>query len=122
MHEISVMTQIVQVAIEVIKKNKVDRVKEIYLDVGDLTFLAPKQLEFAFEVISKDTPLSEAKLILNSIKPKLKCECGYTGSIKQEEDPEFHYFLPSYSCPKCSSKLKIVEGDECKLTKIIAES
>ena len=122
MHEISVMNQIIEIALREIEKKNAKDVKEIDLDVGDLTFLGHEQLSFAFEVLSKNTLLANAKLNLNTIKPLLKCSCGFEESKLYENDPVNHYYLPKYSCPKCNSKLEIVSGNECTLKKIIIET
>lgn len=122
MHEISVMNQIIEIALREIEKKNAKDVKEIDLDVGDLTFLGHEQLSFAFEVLSKNTLLANAKLTLNIIKPLLKCSCGFEESKPYEIDPVNHYYLPKYSCPKCNSKLEIVSGNECTLKKIVVET
>ena len=122
MHEISVMNQIVQVVLREIENKNAKIVKSIDIDIGDLTFLGRDQLLFAFEVLTKDTSLSGAKLTLNSIKPRMKCSCGYEGSIQSALDQSNHYYLPKYSCPNCDSKLEIVSGNECTLKRIIIEA
>lgn len=122
MHEISVMQQIIEVALREAQKNSAKIVTEVDLDVGELTFLGHEQLLFAFEILSKDTPLSGAKLKIKSVRSRLTCSCGYEGSMQNKEDVETHFFLPSYSCPKCEKKLNIVEGKECTLRRIKGET
>jgi len=75
------MYSIVQTVLEAAKERGADKVLEINLEVGRLTFLNPEQLEFAFKVISEGTIAEGAKLKIRSVEPKVRClRCGYMGS------------------------------------------
>ena len=123
MHEFSIMTQIVNAIIEETEKNNLKSVEEVHLDIGTLTFLGEDQIRFAYEVLIKDNILRASNLIINEKKPKIECEsCEYIGNIKYEnigDTNSMHLSFPKFSCPKCNKSVKILEGNECTITKII---
>ncbi len=82
MHEISVMTQIVESAIEEIKRHKLKNVDKIYLEIGELTFLGEEQLKFAYSLLTEKTILEKTKLIITKRKAEIECKrCGYKGAL-----------------------------------------
>ncbi|RLG96510.1 hydrogenase maturation nickel metallochaperone HypA [Candidatus Bathyarchaeota archaeon] len=121
MHEFSTMYSIVQTVLEAAKERGADKVLEINLEIGRLTFLNPEQLEFAFKVISEGTIAEGAKLKIRSVEPKVRClKCGYIGSGIYE-GPEYHTLgLPlPVKCERCGSmKVEFLEGRECKIKNI----
>ena len=69
MHEIKVMNQVVQSVLQKVGEGKAKRVNLVRLQVGELAFLGHTQLEFAFELLSKNEPmLKDTKLIIEEIK------------------------------------------------------
>ena len=121
MHEFSTMYSIVQAVLEAAEERGADKILEINLDIGDLTFLNHEQLQFAFSIISKDTKAEGAKLNIRSIEPKIKClKCGYVGRGIYE-GPEYHLYgfpLP-VKCGRCgSTEIEFLEGRECKIKNI----
>jgi hydrogenase nickel incorporation protein HypA/HybF len=120
MHELSVMTQLIQAALNSLNGYDIVRVNNLYLDVGELTFLNPEQLKFSFQVLTKDTALHGAELVINERKAEVTCEsCGYEGALKEPEGDHFG-FLRLF-CPKCGAKVKILSGKECVLKRIEME-
>ena len=57
MHEVSVMSGIVESVLKELEKHDVLRVEEVLLTLGELTFLGEEQLQFAYEIITRDTLL-----------------------------------------------------------------
>ena len=79
MHEYSIMSQIVQTILTEAENNKLKSISKVVLEVGDLTFLGEQQMQFSYDVLSKDTILSNSKLIIETIKPEIECtKCGFT--------------------------------------------
>ena len=114
MHEFSVMEQVVGVALAEAKARKASEVHEVVLDVGSLTFLAPEQLEFAYETLAKGTALEGSRLSINIVEPEVTCAgCGYAGAIQYREEAAFHVRVPSLSCPKCGGRAEVARGLEC---------
>ncbi len=123
MHEYSVMNQLVAALLDELEEERdnIERIKEVKIEVGELTFLGEDQLKFAFETLSKDTILEGADLDVNSIESEVRCEnCGYEGEINYSNDPAFHYNVPIISCPECDSKPEIIKGKETKIVGVTA--
>lgn len=123
MHEISVMTQIVESAIEEIKKHNLKNVDKIYLEIGELTFLAEEQLKFAYSLLTEKTILEKTKLIITKRKAKIECKrCGYKGALDYSYNESFHFSLPVFCCSRCKGEIKIIQGNECVIKKITGET
>ncbi len=121
MHEYSVMNQLVSALLEELDGRDIDRVKEVRIEVGELTFLGQEQLKFAYETLSKDTVLENSKLAVKEIKSKIRCrECGYEGGVNYSDRSSVHYQVPVISCPECDSKPNIVQGKETKIVGVTA--
>lgn len=114
MHEISVMSGIVETLLDKLEGRDFFRVVRVRLQVGKLTFLSDEALEFAFTTMIRDTPLNGAELVIEKIEARGKCpNCGHETVIKLSEDPAYHFTLPSFSCPNCNTNLDIIQGTEC---------
>ena len=100
------------------RRHSAEKILEISLAIGELTFLNPEQLRFAFEVLSEGTIAEKAKLNIHKIPTKIKCsQCGYSGSISYE-GPENHlgYTVGFLACEVCGSRdLEILSGRECTI-------
>ncbi|MHA1582944.1 MAG: hydrogenase maturation nickel metallochaperone HypA [Candidatus Baldrarchaeia archaeon] len=123
MHEFSIAQQIFNIVMKVAKENGVEKILEINLEVGQLTFLNPDQLKFALKVLSEDTIAQDAKIKIEVIQPEIRCNnCKYTGKISYN-GPEYHAIYPVMflKCPKCgSTDVKITRGRECNIKNIKA--
>jgi hydrogenase nickel incorporation protein HypA/HybF len=118
-HEFSVTTQIVQSVLAEAEKRGAIKVTEVDLVVGQLTFLGLEQVRFAFEILTKDTIMEGAKLVIEEQEGVVKCKnCGYEGGFKYEDDPLYHVPLPTLICPKCGSVVQITAGKECTIKNI----
>jgi len=103
------------------EKKNIERIKEVRIEVGELTFLGADQLKFAFEALGKDTIAEGAELNVIKIDSEVRCDdCGYEGGINYSNDPAFHYNVPIISCPECDSKPEIVKGKETKIVGVTA--
>jgi len=121
MHEFSTMQMILETILSAAKSHKAETVLEINLEIGELTFLNPEQLMFAFSVLSENTIAKNANLRVKRIQPRIRCSsCNYEGPLKYE-GPEYHtlgVYLP-LKCVKCSSvDVKIVSGRECNIKNV----
>ncbi len=123
MHEYSVMNQLISALLEGLEdqEREMERIKEVRLEVGELTFLGEDQLNFAFETLSKDSILEGAELNIEKVDSEIYCEeCGYKGGIEYSNYPSFHYNVPVISCPECEAKPEIVKGKETKIVGVTA--
>lgn len=112
MHEFSAACSIVDAAVEAAKSHKIKKVTAVNIEIGEFTFLVPDQLEFNFEIASKNTPLEGAILNITKTKGRVKCqECGYEGETQDTPDiPPMVAIFTVMQCPKCSSSSTVITG------------
>ncbi|MCX6650985.1 MAG: hydrogenase maturation nickel metallochaperone HypA [Methanomassiliicoccales archaeon] len=116
MHEVSVMSGIVESVLKELEKHKVLKVEEVSLTLGELTFLGEEQLQFAYEIITRETLLEGSKLVIEPEETELLClSCGYQGKADKLGE-EYHMTMPSLICPKCRGKVKVLKGQSCRVT------
>jgi hydrogenase nickel incorporation protein HypA/HybF len=119
MHEVSVMSSILEQVLKELDKHEVEKVEEVELVVGELTFLGHEQLAFAYEIMSRDTPLEGAELKIMTESIEVECpSCGYSGVTDYLEGEGYHISVPVLQCPKCSGNVIIVKGKKCGVTSI----
>ena len=121
MHEFSTMSSIVTTVLEEGKKHNAMAITRVVLNIGELTFLGEEQLRFAFQVLSEDTLLDGAELVINRIPPQVTCSCGYEGDVEYEEKEDFHIRFPLLRCPKCGGSVHVQHGRECLIKHIEIE-
>jgi hydrogenase nickel incorporation protein HypA/HybF len=118
MHEVSVMSGIVESVLKELEKHQVIRVEEVQLTLGELTYLGEEQLQFAYEIITRDTPLEGSKLVIEPEDTELQCvSCGYQGPA-DKLGAEYHMSMPSLVCPKCKGKVRVLKGQSCRVTSL----
>lgn len=95
MHEYPITLRIIEVAGEYAKKNQADEVKVIHLVVGDYCGYVAGSIELYFELIAEGTSCEHAKLKIERVEPKLKCEsCGKLFVRRPFE----------FTCPECGGE------------------
>ena len=116
MHEFSVTSQIVEAILKEAEKHNANKVVEVHLDVGKLTFLGLEQVRFSYEVLVKGTIMEGSELHIKERNGIVKCRsCGYEGDFKYEDDPFYHIPTPTLHCPECGETVEIVGGRECTI-------
>lgn len=113
MHELSIATNIVEIAVEYAEKNNASVVKEIEIEVGELSGVVVEALEFAMDSATKQTILENAKVKIDFIHGKAKCNhCGH----------EFPVSSIYEVCPKCNSyNSEIIKGKELRVKSLIVD-
>jgi hydrogenase nickel incorporation protein HypA/HybF len=107
MHEVSVMQQALELALEQAGCQGASRIHRIALRVGTLSGVVPEALEFAFDVVSRGTIAEGARLDVERV-PVL-CSCPACGL-------EFRPAEPDYDCPRClRPRTRVVQGRELEL-------
>ena len=118
MHEFSIMADIVKAALKSIESYEIENVEKVFLDVGELTFLNPVQMQFAFEVLTQDNALKGADLIIKEKQAEIECSsCGYTGGMLDDPEENHSGFVRLF-CPKCNGIVTLLSGKECILSRI----
>jgi hydrogenase nickel incorporation protein HypA/HybF len=104
MHEMSLTASIIDIIGEYARQHHFSKVNALRLSFGTLSCIEPRSLEFAFEVLSKDTPAHGARLDFDIQPIVVKCL-----SCEQESAVED---FPSH-CPQCSAgEVILVAGTE----------
>lgn len=108
MHELSIAQNIIDLVRENIDGKT--NVKNIYLKLGEISGVIPDSLEFCFDVITKETELEGAKLVIEKIPVTAKCnKCAL----------EFRIENLFFICPECgSADIKILTGTDMQITEI----
>jgi len=112
LHEFSAACSIVDTALEAATANSAKSVSVVNVEIGEFTFLIPEQLQFNFEIASKNTLLEGAELRIKTVSGRLKCmDCGNEGEAETDESlpPQIAMFAPM-KCPKCGSSNTVITG------------
>jgi len=121
MHELSVMSQVVESVTIGLKGKAVTRVESVRLEVGELTMLGKEQLKFAWGILTEDTILKGARLIVVRKPAVIECpKCGFRGGAKHPTGLGSHLLTPYICCPRCGGDVQIVGGRECIIRSIRA--
>lgn len=120
MHEFSLADSILSVALEEAKKHKATKIKQMSVDVGELSMASLEQLDFALQSLAVDTIAEGMKVKLRAVPAKFACEKGHVNKIKLK-GPDVYLALATLKCPKCKGALSVLGGKECILKQIVAE-
>lgn len=115
MHEVSVVTGLVDAVISELSKYNVEKVNSVTVTIGDLTNLGEEQMRFAYEIVTRDTVLEGSEFIVEHEPIELKCDsCGFWGPAKVLSDPDFDsHTIPILACPECGGSVKVTRGQSC---------
>lgn len=115
MHEVSVVTSIVDAVLNELKRYDVEKVNSVTLVIGDLTNLGEEQMSFAYEIVTRDTVLEGSELIIERESVELECDsCGFRGPAKILADPDYEmHSIPILACPECNGPVRVVKGQTC---------
>ncbi len=115
MHEYSVVQQLVEKLLAELQGQGVHRVKEVRLRRGSTFGEGP--LRQAFAMLTANTPLQGAELIIEGFPVEHTCEnCGHSQVIS-EEDLLGHLFI----CPGCGAAEEIDEAHGLELVGVTVE-
>lgn len=107
MHELSIVTGIIELSEKVLSENKGNDIQEIELEIGKLSGVDYHAFEFAWETAKKDTILEKAKKTILKTEAKALClDCKHKFTIDNIYD----------ACPKCQQYFtQILSGKELKV-------
>ena len=114
MHEVAVISNIVDAILTKLEEYDVVKVESVNLVIGDLTSLGFEQLEFAYEIVTQGTILEGAKLNIEREEVRVKCHnCGYEGAPDNFDSDLIDHTIPILACPKCGGGVDITAGEAC---------
>jgi hydrogenase nickel incorporation protein HypA/HybF len=114
MHEMSLTASILDIVHEQALKHRFTKVNTLTLSYGALSCIEPRSLEFAFEVLSQETPAQGARLEFDVLPVVIRCLACEQESIVDD--------FPC-RCPGCEASDVILMGgtEELKLLEMDVE-
>lgn len=114
MHELSIVSSVVESVTETLEKYPGARVIEVRLKVGALAAVIEDSLQFCYGIAIEDTPLAGSRLVVNLVPVSVHCAaCGADGPIES---------LRSFRCPSCGEPASdIRHGRELEIEAIEIE-
>ncbi|WP_198244315.1 hydrogenase maturation nickel metallochaperone HypA [methane-oxidizing endosymbiont of Gigantopelta aegis] len=113
MHEMSLCEGVLQILQTEAEKQGFQRVKTVWLEIGELASVEIEAMRFSFEVVMKNTLAESAQLnIIHKPGVAWCMQCEKTVTVKQRFD----------ECPDCGGyQLQITGGDEMKIKELEVE-
>lgn len=113
MHELSLAENILQLIEDAAIAQQFQRVKTVWLEIGELACVEEESLRFFFTVITEDSIARQAKLEITAIAGQAVCnDCHRTVSIAALHQ----------ACPYCGGyALQIAQGDEMRIRELEVE-
>ncbi|SRR5581483_6365560 len=114
MHELSIVSSVVENVIESLDRYPGARVTEVRLKVGALAAVIEDSLQFCYGIATEETPLEGSRLVVNIVPVTVHCDaCGAEGALES---------LQSFRCPHCGEPASDVRhGRELEIEAIEIE-
>jgi hydrogenase nickel incorporation protein HypA/HybF len=114
MHELSIVSSVVENVVDSLEKYPGARVIEVRLRVGALAAVVEDSLRFCYGIASEGTPLEGSRLVVNIVPVTVHCDaCGSEGALES---------LQSFRCPGCGEPASEVRhGRELEIEAIEIE-
>ena len=111
MHEMGIAQQLMNIAIDAIPEDiENPKIERLNLKIGRLAAVVEHSLTFCFEVITKDTPLEGAQIVIDEIPVRVKCKDCHN---------EWEVEGPVFTCPNCQDgEVEMLTGREIEITSI----
>lgn len=114
MHELSIISSVVESVTESLADYPGAQVKEVRLRVGVLSGVIEDSLQFCYELAIEDTPLAGSKLVVKTLPVVMHCErCNADVELES---------LQSFRCPQCGEPAsEMRQGRELEVDSIEIE-
>jgi hydrogenase nickel incorporation protein HypA/HybF len=73
MHEVSLMTEALRMAVDAAKSAGASRVLKLQLRIGRLSGVVPEAMQFAFDLVCRDTMAAGARLEIETVPAVCRC-------------------------------------------------
>lgn len=119
MHELSIVSTLVESVLEFVTAHQVRKVINVRLSVGELTCVEAEQMRFCYAALTEKTPLAGSELEIEKVSAEVKCpHCCYDGPPKYWEDALCVAPVPTLQCPRCGKAAEAAQGHECAIKTI----
>lgn len=110
MHELSIAQSILDIVHQSVPKEELQNVRTVRIKVGALSGVVADSLDFCFGAISSETPLSQARLSIEHVPFRVRCQ-----TCEREFVNEIGYVV----CPECGGvETTVLSGRELQVTEI----
>jgi hydrogenase nickel incorporation protein HypA/HybF len=111
-HELGVVIEVVKTVDDFAKKNNVQQIQTLVLQIGELSSMIPKYIEDCFIMAVEGTILQNSKLKIEILPGNAICSgCGKVFNLLQNENV----------CPSCAGmNWEIISGKEFVIKEIVA--
>ncbi|MCP3881127.1 MAG: hydrogenase maturation nickel metallochaperone HypA [Sulfitobacter sp.] len=113
MHEMSLCEGVLQILEDNAKQQGFERVKTVWLEIGDLSGVEPEAMRFCFDAVMRGTLADQAGLEIIEAPGRAWCmQCSKAVPASRRFD----------ACPECGSyQLQVTGGDELKIKELEVE-
>jgi len=104
MHEMALCEGVLQLLSEEAARQRFERVKTVWIEIGALSHVEPEALRFCFDVVTDGTLAHGARLEILRPDGKAWCiDCCASVALRARGEP----------CPTCGGyKLQVTDGDQ----------
>jgi len=111
MHELSIVSSVVETVTESLAAYPGARVLEVRLRVGALASVVTESLEFCYGIASEGTPLEGSRLVVNVLPVVMHCE-ACRADVELEG-------VQSFRCPQCGEPCsEMKQGRELEIDSV----
>jgi hydrogenase nickel incorporation protein HypA/HybF len=116
MHELSIVSSIVERVLEFLDGHEAKRVVALRLAIGELTCVDAEQLRSCYELVTEGTVIAGSELEIEQTKALVRCSnCNFHGAPKYWDDALSRISIPTLQCPGCGLGVEAIEGHECAI-------
>jgi hydrogenase nickel incorporation protein HypA/HybF len=110
MHEMSLAEGVIQILEDHAKAQGFDRVKTVWLEIGQLSHVEPESLRFCFDAVAKGSVANDAQLEIVHVPGEAWCmDCAQSVHMPALYDP----------CPKCGGfQVQVTGGNEMRVKEL----
>jgi hydrogenase nickel incorporation protein HypA/HybF len=110
MHEMSIARNMIYIIEDEMRRHNAKALRSVHVNIGSFSSIVPEALSFCFEIMTKDTDMDGARLLIDIIPLMGRCvSCN-----KEFEIRDYSFF-----CPFCEgSRIDTVSGQELTVVEI----
>jgi len=113
MHEMSIAESVLQIIEDKVREDGYDKVKAVWLEIGQLAGVEKESLHFCFDVVTRDSVAQDARLEIIATAGQGWClQCARSVAVTARYEP----------CPNCGSfQVQVTGGDEMRVKELEVE-